>query len=503
MRTDPGGMISIVNGQHFKPKAKIYIDTGSGYIKTTVSKVKYNSTLTSLSTPLVSIGDDTSTELSFDISNVGGAYSYYGTYILYDANVKMELGFIDALGADVVVEVFEGQVKSFTENDKDMSISVKCRDFGGSSLLQKRYSTVIYENYRVDQWIELLATAAGMSFITHGYSPTTIPWLWLDDEPLLDQMIQAAQSEGGLVYIDESNTVHYWAPAYWISPTYIAGTEWESSLPWTITDQNTFTDFNIVSSDKNQYDDFIVSYQPRYIGSLCDIYELSHTIVIPAGTTKSFVVRFSDPAYDKHSVDYIITNGFGTDLKGSAYITYNGLTAPDPIADWGLHLHAEHWNVNIENTNTIEDAYLSKFTVSARVLVGAPDVEYVEEDPTSHARVYRLTGNPYIQTPEQAESLAALMRDRFEGDPCIQATASGVKPNPLLQVGDTVLVTSVNANLSAHAFYVIGITYAGPKYNMSLTLVDAGYYFESDSYFIIGYHHLVNTAHTLEGELYY
>jgi hypothetical protein len=493
---------ALVGLKHFKPIAIVYINFGAGFEEVVAGKIRYSSTLNSSGGSLVSLGTDTSTNVSFELSNTNGTYSHYKLNAddLYRLAVKVEFGFDDA-GTDQVIKIFEGTITDFTENDKEMTITINCRDYGDRDALQFRYSSGFYENLRIDEWIETLATAAGLSFTTHGYSPTSVPWLWMEDESILQQMIQAAQAENGIIYIDESGVVNYWPPGYWVDFYYVNEQIWADGEPWRIVDNTDFTDLQLKWESKEQYDDIFVTAQPRSIGLQTEVFTLSNTITIPPLTNKAFTCKFSDPVYDQRTVDYVITNSYGNDM--SASVTWNGRVLPDPEEDYGPYLYAEHWDMTIANSNATEDAYLSKFTVTGRPLVGGPSIEMKAlNNADLHKRVYKVT-NPYIQTDTQAQALASMIQNRFKGTPLMKATVSGLKPNPLLQVGDTVQVTSSNSFLTNAPFYVVGISYASPKYDMTLDLIDATEFFASDNYWTINRNMFDNATNTLEGVLFY
>jgi hypothetical protein len=488
MRSDPGGIQTAVNGKHFKPVGILSISwDDSNWTACDAANLTYSSTFTNPGDPLISIGSGVETFIEFDLLNDDGALSTLkrendGNPVLYNKKVKLDYGF---LGTNKV-RVFEGRITDFTETAKGEYIHVTAKDYGKTNLAQRRASTQILSNKRVDEWLETLANAANMTLTRHGYGLLTIPFVWLEDESILEQMIKAAQAEGAIVYVGTDGNVHYVSPLFWATdPTH-------STSQWSLNANTDFETLTLKGRERNQYDNIYITYQNRYLGLNKEVYTLDRYIVIPSappggGTGSTRVTfKFTEPMYSLHEVSFTVTDSVGQDMTSN--ITWNG--RPSPSENDG-YLYAQHWDMTIDNNDPKRNAYLLKLRIIGRPVLGGPDEEYKTAGGTDN-RVYRIASNEYIQTEEQAKVLAELLKDRFVDNPRLIVNLTGVKPNPLLEVGDFITLTESNTHITNRGFYVTKIEYKLPDGRMQLELVDATGYFQSNNYFTFGSSHWNN-----------
>ncbi len=487
MRADPGGVWTVVNGKHFKTESALSISwNGTTWDEIEVANLTYNSTFNNPGDPLITIGSGAETYLEFDILNDTGAFSTIiretaAQEVLYNKKVKLEYGFAGTNKA----KVFEGKITDITETADGEYVHVTTKDYGSTSLLQRRSSTSLYLNKRVDEWIEILANEALLGFERHGYGLLTIPFLWLEDESVYEQMIKAAQAEGAIVRVEDDGKVHYYSPLFWSTDAGHATSQWELDA------DTDFVALALKGRERNQYDNIYVTYQNRYLGLNKEVYTLDRYIVIPSapavGTGSVRVTfKFTEPMYSFQEAEWLVTDSVGQDM--TSYISWNGGPAPSPIDGYR---YAQHWDMTIDNSDTKRNAYLLKFKIIGRPLIGGPDEEYKTNE-SSTERIYRIASNEYIQTEEQAKALAEMLKERFIDEPRKTITLRGVKPNPLLELGDYITVTESNTGLLARGFYVTKISYKLPNGAMDLDCVDATGYFDSWNYFTFGTSHWNN-----------
>ena len=478
MKNDTGGIWTIVNGKHFKTQSTLSISWNDvTWDELDVANLAYHSSFTTPGDPLIEIGSNAERYLEFDILNDDGSLSTLTREaaleeVLYNKKVKLEYGFVGTSK----VQVFEGRITDFTETADGEYIHVTTKDYGKTSLVQRRESTNLFLNKRVDEWIAILAVLADMEFERHGYGILTIPFLWMEDESIYEQMIKAAQAEGGIVYVGDDGKVHYISPLYW------ARSSEHSSSKWHLNANTDFTGIILKGRERDQYDNLYITYQNRYLGLNKEVYSLDRYIIIPSappgGTGKVRVTfKFTEPMYSFHDAEIIVTDSVGQDM--SEYISWNGSPGPNPNDS---ERYAQHWDMLLENSDEKRNAFLIKFSIVGRPLIGGPDEEYKTDD-ESHDRIYRIASNEYIQTEEQAKALAEMMKNRFVDDPRHTIEILGVKPNPLLEVGDYITVTEENLGLTARGYYVTKIDYKLPGGSMSLECMDATDYFDSKYYF--------------------
>jgi len=483
MRADPGGIQNIVNGTHFRVISKLYIDlTGtSNFVEVPAANVSYAAKLKNNNASVMTLGNETSTELTFDLLDNDATYGRFKeNYNLYDKQVKLEIGFY---GTSRVL-VFLGKITNITEQDSTKTLHIMCRDIGGTDLQQRRISTPLKTYMRIDEWLEyVISTVAGMDFEKHGYGLFTIPFLWLDDEAVLEQAIEAAASEGGIVYAGEDGKIHYWPPFY------LAIDSEHQSSQWTVT-EDMCTNILVTSSRINQYDEVYVPFQPRYLGKVDNVFSLDRTLIIPNkynginGQVET-TFRFDQPVCHITQVTFMALSADGRDM--SDYIQFNNSSTPD--IDDGYR-YAEHWDMTIENTNENETIYLTQFDIDGIPVIGAADSEY-KTDTAQVDRVYRLQTNFYVQTEEHAKALANMSKNRYITTPLATVQITGLKPNPLLELGDLITVQSSHLGLDAD-FYVTEIRYSLPNMEMQVGGIIASNMFDTSNYFVVGTSHLNN-----------
>jgi len=475
MRSDPGGFWNIINGQHFKPvlKLEIYHDSAWHDYSAYVESIKFNQSISDQYGPGSLLGASSKTEINCTMKDIGRN--------IYDLRAKVSFSFS---GLNTWVTALDGKIVAYSTTDMSF-VDFTITDYGISNGIQSRLSTKVYENYRIDQLITELCSLIGLTAMIMEYSTIVIPVFWLDDEPVLDQILKLAQLDGGYFYVD--GTVGY----------YYSGSKWSGqSANWSLSYQTDYTGREIRYSLLNAFDKVIVDERLFEKGKVAKVYSLPSVVRIPANTTKPHRIKFSSPCWVTDSswvwsIDYSQTDSAGNNLS----LQYDGNYDPLSAARNGIGttVFANGWNLSITNPSTTLDAYLNKFDIMAVPMVSAP-LDTEESTGNDYTRVFHISDSEFIQSSYIARAIQKRFYDRFIATATTRPVIDikGVKPNPLLVVGDII-------NVDGTDILVTSIGWNTPECAMDVSGLCLTNFYSQSGYFIIGTTALGSTT----GRMYY
>ena len=399
--------------------------------------------------------------------------------------VQIDLGYYDTGGGDEVLRRFTGRIdRPVLAAPRAPTASFSLTGLQESRLMEHRSRIATQKDQYVNQVIETLLddanVAGGSQNLDDGFH--RVPWAWIESEDIWRQVQALAAADAGFVYVDESGNVNFENVYHWLTDT-------DHATSVITLDESMYLSATLNYEQVQLYNSVRVNYQPRSAGAGTTLFKLAETWVVPPSTTKTFNVRLKSPAVYLDALisndHYIAINAGGEDLSANAVIT---VTAFAGSAD-----------VQIQNTNTTYAIEFREFRLDGVPLVGGPS-NYIEKDaagssigdPTASGIVKRLEmdENPFVQTPAQADMLAAIILDRSD-DPRMTLALTGVPAIPYLQLGDRVTATVTTEGISAVDFFITGIQERygpDPRYEMDLTLLEAASFYEytAAQYFIIG-----------------
>lgn len=323
-------------------------------------------------------------------------YAYRATGGPYHAPCEIAMQ-INSGAWDVI---FSGYVKSPVENFAKSEVSFSIWDIG--EVLRAKYSCPMLQNYMehevVVYYLQLAGLVDGTDFIspayaeshsvtaTIDYSTTRIPYSWLDDEPIWDELADIAQASGARIYATRDGKVKFEKGYRWAT-----GGSSETVTP----DQ--YADFVPQYDDKAFYDEVIVEYSERVPGDAeGELWKLEKPLLIYPGTTETIEARLRYPAISilppTVNKDYFVRSLGGLDKTASTTITYTYAASKVTVA--------------VANTST-DMTVLSKMSFKGTSLVGQPSKQVKRATgANNYDRQLSVRGNPYLQSRIQAEGVA-------------------------------------------------------------------------------------------------
>ena len=234
---------------------------------------------------------------------------------------------------------------------------------------------------------------------TIDYSTMMIPYTWLDDEPIWDELVDVAQAGGALMFIGKNGKVYY-----------RKGWRWAIAPQGTNLGHGEIGDLSPHFLDKNFYDEVRVSYAPRFRGDLMTpIWELSSHRLIRPGETEEIEARFSYPAVYLHEPQegvkygYFIRDFSGADRSDDVTLT------PTYYAQQAIFKVTNNTPTRYPgNPDKWNALVLGRFTLYGQPLLGQPSEQVKRSipNPAERGRRIEVKENPYIQTELQASAAA-------------------------------------------------------------------------------------------------
>lgn len=449
-----------------------------------------------------------------ELRNTAGRYSSLNTasplyaYIqnggTYHVPVYVEI----AIDGSTYSRVFTGVTKVPRETGRSWNgiptVVFDCRG-RDELLLQRRISTsqTSFRERHEAGWneaqvIDAFAAAGGVSggdrIIDAGM--VSIPWSYIDDESVLEDIWNLAAASGGRAYFDRNGKMRYENMAHWLfaphntSQATYTGADWQK--------------LEVVYDDRNLYDSISVEYSGRKIEPETMLWEPDDPVRIGANSSKTITANFSYPAYTVPQITYKAHTAGGVDM--SAYVTVT--------PTW----YAQRATLTIVNSHPYLGINLTAFAITGRPVVGGPNADE-SRNSAEHgsngaffsarqtSRNLSVRGNFYVQSRAQANMIAQFLLDRYER-PRLAYKLSGMPGNPVRIPGDRVTINDASVMSSSRAAIVIGLMwrYGEMSYTMDLEAVDAAslypYLGASPGYFVIGTNRL-GAADALRGRCFY
>jgi hypothetical protein len=420
-----------------------------------------------------SMGHTQAASVSCLMVNTDGRYSYAragsqaNTQGIFGKRARVSLGFRDT-GVDgdpEYVQVFLGRIVDVQEVEKDRQVSLSLRDLS-SLYTQHSYQTDTYTDQTTDEWVDRLATEAGITTPTPvtEYGMLTVPYVYADNDDVLAEMRKAAAAEGGVVFIDPTDgTLRLWNAAHWVRAAPVA--------TYTVND---FADLSPRWGWENTYNVIPINYQPRQKAREYKVYELKRPIPLAPSEVRTIEMHFRWPLETFTYYELIASTGGGKDKSASI------------STDTVMPTSSQNWKIEFTNLDTENEVWITRFDVHGFPVEGRQSETYTRPNGTGNDdKEMPAFSNFYVQTEEQSAVLADMLGDRFE-DPRLVMTVKQTRGNPLLELGDVVSITATNAGLSKDAT-VLGINWSfSGAYTMDLTCLDFTDYYASEDYFVVG-----------------
>ncbi len=395
----------------------------------------------------------------------------------YGKLVKAEVGFVVAGGGTEYNQQFTGYLKEPGETLRPRQVIFTAHGKAGRAA-QTRKSTVLYTNVRSDTYLETLrqlldpapSWATGGQDIGLDY----IPYVWLDDEPIWEEMVRVAESEGGRVYFDKDGNLRFENYTHLLTHS--------TSLATFTTAR--FSDLAPRFDWANIWNHVIVKFRPRFIAGLQTIWQAAEAVSVPPSSSKTVWAQFQSAAYD------ILTPVSSTDwtARTASYIDKTAnLTVTIP-ASGAANRYAQRVLVTFTNANATHQLYVDGLQLRGYPILVTEERAAEASNSTSITaygeRVLEVD-NLYIQSEEAAQATANGLLYRYK-NPRQVCELRGVPGLPYLEIGDRVTVTETATGINRD-FFVVRIDWKyDRKFTQDLTLIDIASIYEYSDYFLVG-----------------
>ena len=420
----------------------------------------------------------------------GALYSYLANGGGYHAPCYLE---VSVNGGTNYYRVFTGVLKLpqestlTTRENPLITIEARSRE---ETLLQRRESSTIgafqqwhetgaEETDYIYSWLSDYGISGGD--ITLDPALFRIPFAWLDDESPIEEAWNMAAACGGRLYCDPDGEFIYENLAHWETAT-------RSTTSQATFTRDSFGGLSIRYDDGEMYNVVTVEAAPRALGSADVVWEADEMIGVEPGATLPFTARYDTPCFTVTGYDYAARTAGGWDATSSvsASVTY----------------YAQRAEFSFTNSGN-EKAYLTSFRILGVPVVGAPEQEQSRNSTdngvnaafftTRGTRTKSIRGNPYIQTPAHASTLAQFMLRRLER-PRVTLMLSQCAGVPSLRLSDRITVTDASTLSSSQYAIVTGVAWSlslrgGFTQDIEAVQV-SNLYPNTGNYFVVGTHAL-------------
>lgn len=345
-----------------------------------------------------------------------------------------------------------------------------------ATFIQEKATTPVYTNLRTDEWLDVLCDLVGIASGDRQFDAgmMIIPYIWLDDESVWEQMALAAAAEGGFLYFGWDGKLRFENGAHWA----------QHSVSQTTFTRSAMADLDPTHRPSEIYNEVVVEYSPRTLGPVQDIYTLERPVVIGPGQTHHLEARLQYPALPIYTPtadnDYIATLATGD--AGTALLAVQNEVK-----------YAQRYDADLVNSSANHILTVTKFRLLGNPLLGDPagQVKVTRTSIIPHARTKDVRRNTLIQTVAQATTLAEFLADRFK-NPRLILPLSGVPGLPWLELGDRITVqeprlfTGSYANRDGFITRLTGRFAPEEPFQMDIMAISTPGLLQTTAYFIVG-----------------
>ena len=297
-----------------------------------------------------------------------------------------------------------------------------------------------------------------------------IPWGWLDDESVIEEIWTLAAACGGRFYATQTGSLAYENIAHWLHHT----------TPSETLTRDSYTALRYRFEDADLFSEVTVEASPRSPDDEQVLWEPENEEQVSAGGTLTITARMKYPAYSITGISYEGVTLGGVNISNNVTCTYTA--------------YAQRVELEFTNANTTYAARLYKLQIQGRPVIGAPILEERRQSADTFwtGRVKRsrsLRSNVYIQTRAHAAAIAEFLRDTQEL-PRLFYNVSGTQGNPLRTLGERLRVMDAETmGVGYREGFIIGVnwTFTQAGYLQDVELVDADslYKYTLDEYFVL------------------
>jgi len=342
----------------------------------------------------------------------------------------------------------------------------------------------------IGQWLTLAGTS-GM--IDKGMF--VVPYAWMDDESVLEEIWTLASACGGRFYADPDGTLRYEDMTHWLKSPHNTSQE-------TFTRAD-FTSLEPVYGDAELYSSVTVEASPRDVGGSDVLWEPDEQVVVPPNSSKAVTARLRQAAYSIDAPNWKAATAGGNDITASVTVSI-------------VAYNVQRVEMSVANAHTTAAAYMHPFSISGRALTGGPAQEETRTSAANGSngawwssrgttRTKSIRGNAYIQTGAHAGALAQAQLHRSEA-PRLTYRLRGCPGKPSRRVGDRITINDTAIMSSGRDAFITGISWRMTQngFTQDIEAIDAAglFPYAASEYFVIGTNKL-GAAGTGTGRIFY
>lgn len=293
--------------------------------------------------------------------------------------------------------LFTGYIRDLRERAAENRVILECEDLA-ALLSDLKLSSSLYCDITTGCYVETILQLAGLAAsqyrVEKGY--VMLPFAWMDDEPVWQELGLVAEVEGGRVYIDSEGVLNFQdaAHTYFLSGSYPVLT------------CSHFADLQPEYDWRSHYNVINVEYFGRDIGPHRVIYETPAAVVVHPGETQRIVARLDTPAVyvdiPQPNVDYYALSRGGMDISSQVTLS-TSVYAQRVVLEW---------TNNSDFTAFISGIQLTGLPVTG-IFAGVASASSASSVAKWGKLVWEFPENPYLQDVISAQYIADFLRDRL------------------------------------------------------------------------------------------
>lgn len=319
-----------------------------------------------------------------------------------------------------------------------------------------------------------------------------IPFAWMDDESVIEEVWSIASACGGWFYNDiwdESQPKFVYKNAY-----HWNGESISTSAPNNVFNRSNgdFTDLSVSYNFDQLFKDVTVEWAGRKINAEDVIWEPENRIIVPANGTKTVTARFQYPVYSITGLSFGASTSGGIDITSAVSCAYGTK-------------YAQTVDITFTNSHTTYAAVLKDVKLSGKPVTGGPDGENKSESSHSywsdHAEKNKaLRTNIWIQTDVHS-SVLSQMYSSIHGAPAAYYSLKGLAGDPRRKLGQKIRIYDDTAfDASNEVGYIVELSARISKsgFRQNIVVIDSEVlydYIDTDpGYFVIGTNRISTTS---------
>ena len=422
-------------------------------------------------------------EATLTLFNNDARYSPYNTGSAIAANIDDGRYYLTAVRVKAGFEselltVFTGYIfdADFTSRKNEVTFTLRDRS---ATILEVKGTTEMKEGISTDAWLVILCGLVSIAGGDQVFDKGTVilPFAWLDDESVWEQMALAAAAEGGWVYFDWGGKLHFENGAHWANH--------DTSI-YTF-DRDHYSDLQPQHRPDEVYNEVTVEYSPRVEGAAQDLWNLERPITIGPSGTFDLVARLQLPA----TAIYTPTESYDF---SAALVT--GDNSDGDLSISGESKYGQRYECTLTNDNANHSIIVTKFRVRGVPILGEPSEEITATGVATFVTQTRnlpVRANVLVQTSAQASALANFLVDRYQ-NPRHLMSISGAPAVPWLELGDRVTVQEPDhftGGYSDRIGFIVSKSFHlghGQPFTMDAEVIGLGGMLQSTDYFLLDTH---------------